>query len=109
MSNQLVVICWMIILINQVASRSSGPPSAACTNITPQHNPNTPSTCPQPCPYSLQVIAINGVSVGPLTGSVAYASSSDSFQSKLKLYFKALPELLFSLSYLVLLEDDGSY
>jgi len=89
MSHQPVVICLMIILIHQVAGRSSGPPSATCADITPQHSPNTPSTCPQPCPYSLQVTAINGVSVGPLTGSVAYASSSDSFQSELKYNFKA--------------------
>ena len=84
MSYQLVVIGLIIILIHQVAGRSTGPPNAACADITPQHSPNSPSTCPQPCPYSLQVTAINGVSVGPLTGSVAYASSSDSFQSKLK-------------------------
>ena len=86
MSHQLVVICWMIwiiILAHQVAGRSTGPPSAACADITPEHSPDLPSTCTPPCPYSLQVTAINGVSVGPLTGSVEYSSSSDMFRSKL--------------------------
>ena len=76
-----LVICWIIFLIHQVAGRSTGPPNTACADITPQHSSNSPSTCPQPCPYSLQVTAINGVPVGPLTGRVAYRSSSDMFQS----------------------------
>ena len=69
------------ILIHHVASRSTGPPSEACSTITPQHGESTASNSPQNCPYSLQVVSLNGVPVGPLTGTVGYASVSDVFGS----------------------------
>ena len=71
----------IIVLIHRVASRQNGPPSEACSTITPQHGANAASNCSQNCPYSLQVVSINDVSIPPLTGTIGYVSASDVFGS----------------------------
>ena len=78
MSYTYIVI---VVLIHHVASLPNGPPSEACSTITPQHSDSTASDCTQNCPYSLQVVSINGVSITPLTGTIGYVSASDIFGS----------------------------
>ena len=73
----------VVLVIHYVDSRSQGPPSQACSTITPQHDENSASDCTQNCPYSLQVVSINDVSISPLRGTVGYVSASDVFGSML--------------------------
>ena len=75
----LYAFVLITVLIRHVASRPNGPPVEACSTITPQHGENTASNCGQNCPYSLQVVSINGVSITPLTGTIGYVSASDVF------------------------------
>lgn len=74
--------CVLIaVLIHHVTSRSTGPPIEACSTLTPQHAENMASNCGQNCPYSLQVVSINGVPIAPLTGTIGYVSATDIFGS----------------------------
>lgn len=74
--------CVLIaVLIHHVTSRSTGPPIEACSTLTPQHDENMASNCGQNCPYSLQVVSINGVPIAPLTGTIGYVSATDVFGS----------------------------
>ena len=86
----LCAYALFVILIHHVDSRPNGPPSEACSTITPQHGENSPASCGENCAYSLQVMSINGVSITPLTGTIGYVSASDVFGS---MHIDTLPYL----------------
>ena len=56
----------LLLLATRTTALPTGAPTAACTNLMPQHFGTSPTPCGLNCPFSLTLTAVNGNPQNPM-------------------------------------------